>query len=54
MDKIQKGRFTLVKDGDYYEISEKGLHVVSIHKDDLADVAYLLTQAARDLQEGKK
>ena len=50
MNAIQKSKFKLTKDGDYYELSERGLHVVSIHQDDLGDVVSLLMLAEGERQ----
>jgi hypothetical protein len=50
MNAVQKGKFKLSVDGDYYELSERGLHVVSIHKDDLADVVMLFMLMEGDRQ----
>jgi len=44
MDRLQKGKLTLVRDGDYYILSEQGLQVASIHSDDIEDVGFLLNR----------
>jgi hypothetical protein len=50
MKSVKKGKFKLSRDGDFYDLSESGFHVVSIHRDDLADVVLLFTLVEADRQ----